>query len=156
MKLAFNGATTMRASLATDISAASSAGFEFVEIWSAKLYDFLNKKTAADLKTLFTKHGIRPYSINSIEHITFRTDAEYAEIKRECELLSCIAAEIECPYLVVVPGKMPADANHDVVIRESVCVLRDLGQIASRHNVGVAFEFFGRSRLFGANLERLQ
>lgn len=32
MKLAFNGATTMRANLETDIRAAEAAGFDYVEI----------------------------------------------------------------------------------------------------------------------------
>jgi sugar phosphate isomerase/epimerase len=37
MKLSFNGATTMKADLATDIRAAAAAGFDYVEIWAAKL-----------------------------------------------------------------------------------------------------------------------
>ena len=41
MKIALNGATTMHADLATDIKAASAAGYDLLEIWSAKLYKFL-------------------------------------------------------------------------------------------------------------------
>ena len=37
MKIALNGATTMRADLSTDILAASAAGYDLLEIWSAKL-----------------------------------------------------------------------------------------------------------------------
>lgn len=145
MKLAFNGATTMKASLTTDIAAASAAGFEFLEIWSAKLYDYLKANSAVDLMTLFAKHRIRPYSINSIEHITFRTPADYCEIRRECEQLSKIAAELGCPNIVVVPGKIPAIQNRDQILAESVNVLRDLAEIAGRHRVRLAFEFLGES-----------
>jgi len=69
MKLALNGATTMKADLATDIRAASSAGYDYLEIWAAKLREFLKTRSLADLRALFEGHSIKPYSINSIEHI---------------------------------------------------------------------------------------
>ncbi len=75
MKLALNGATTMKADLTTDIRAANTAGFDCLEIWASKLRDFLKSRTTAELKSLFTEQAIEPYSINSIERITFR-DAE--------------------------------------------------------------------------------
>ena len=53
MKLSLNGATTMKADLATDIRAAAEAGFDYVEIWAAKLRTFLAKQSATDLKDLF-------------------------------------------------------------------------------------------------------
>jgi sugar phosphate isomerase/epimerase len=105
MKIALNGATTMHADLTTDIKAASQAGYELIEIWAAKLRVFLKTNTVADLKRLLTENNLEPYSINSIEHITFRSAEDYANIKAETEELSKIAAEINCPYVVVVPAK---------------------------------------------------
>ena len=52
MKIALNGATTMHADLETDIKAASEAGFELIEIWAAKLREFLKTKTVSELKTI--------------------------------------------------------------------------------------------------------
>jgi sugar phosphate isomerase/epimerase len=60
MKLALNGATTMRADLATDIRAAKAAGFEYLEIWASKLRNFLANNSTTELKELFTNHGIQP------------------------------------------------------------------------------------------------
>ena len=145
MKIALNGATTMHADLETDIKAASEAGFELIEIWAAKLRVFLKTKTTADLKDLLTQNNIEPYSINSIEHITFRTAEDYAHIKAETEELTSIAGEIGCPYVVVVPGKLPENASKDEIIEESVKVLNELGDIAEKHNVGLAFEFLGQT-----------
>jgi 2-keto-myo-inositol isomerase len=145
MKLSLNGATTMHADLVTDIKAASDAGFELIEIWAAKLRVFLNANTVADLKNLLNDHNLEPYSINSIEHITFRNNADYADIKIECEELSAIAGEIGCPYVVVVPGKLPANSTKDEIVAESVKVLRELGDIADKHNVSLAFEFLGQT-----------
>ena len=145
MKIALNGATTMHADLETDIKAASQAGFDLIEIWAAKLREFLKSKNVADLKNLLKDHDIEPYSINSIEHITFRNKEDYEKIKAETEELSKIADEIGCPYVVVVPGKLPAGATKEKVTEESVRVLNDLGDIAEKYNVSLAFEFLGQA-----------
>jgi 2-keto-myo-inositol isomerase len=145
MKLSFNGATTMKADLATDIRAAAAAGFDYLEIWAAKLREFLKHSSAADLKKLFAEAGIKPLSINSIEHITFRDAAAYAQIRSECEVLCAIAEAIACPYVVVVPGRSPAGhLSSYEVIEESVRVLRELASVAERHGVALAFEFLGQ------------
>lgn len=145
MKLALNGATTMHADLVTDIKAASQAGFDLVEIWAAKLRRYLEQNSVEDLKNLLKENNLEPYSINSIEHITFRTDEDYAKIKAECEELSKIAGEIGCPYIVVVPGKLPENAAKDEIIEESVKVLNELADIAEKHNISLAFEFLGQT-----------
>lgn len=145
MKIALNGATTMHADLETDIKAASAAGFDYIEVWAAKLREFLKTKTAADLKKLLEAHNLESYSINSIEHITFRTAEDYADIKAETEELSRIAEEIGCPFIVVVPGKLPEGATKEEITDESVRVLNELGDIAEKYNVSLAFEFLGQT-----------
>ena len=128
----------MRASLETDLQAAKAAGFDYLEIWKAKLKD----KSIADLKKLFAEAGVPPLSINSIEHITFRDAAAYESIKNECRELSQIAAEIQCPYIVVVPGRLPA--NDVDVVEESVPVVAELCDIAAEYGVALGFEFLGQ------------
>jgi 2-keto-myo-inositol isomerase len=146
MKLALNGATTMKADLETDLRAANAAGFDFVEIWVAKLRDFLKTYSAVDLRKLFDESGLKPLSINSIEHITFRSPADYARIKAECEELSSMAATLRCPYIVVVPGRLPDQApSLEEIIDESVRVLKDLSATAERYGVALAFEFLGQT-----------
>jgi len=145
MKIALNGATTMHADLETDIKAAGQAGFELIEIWAAKLREFLKTRSVEDLKTLLNENNLEPYSINSIEHITFRDEADYEKIKAETEELSSIAGAIDCPYVVVVPGKLPENASKEEIIEESVRVLNELGAIAEKHNVSLAFEFLGQT-----------
>jgi 2-keto-myo-inositol isomerase len=138
MKLALNGATTMHADLITDIKAASEAGFDLIEIWAAKLREFLKTNTTADLSKLLKEHNL--------EHITFRTAEDYKNIiKAQCEELSKIAGEIGCPYVVVVPGKLPENATKDEIIAESIKVLNELGDIAAKYNVSLAFEFLGQT-----------
>lgn len=145
MKIALNGATTMHADLETDIAAAGAAGYELIEIWAAKLRKYLESHSIDDLKRLVGDSGLEPYSINSIEHVTFRTPAEYESIKAECEELSAIAGAIGCPYVVVVPGKLQEGASEESIIKESVRVLDELADISSAHGVALAFEFLGQT-----------
>ena len=145
MKIALNGATTMHADLTTDIKAASAAGFDLLEIWAAKLREFLKNNSVQDLKNLLEENNLKPYSINSIEHITFRNGEDYKKIKAETEELSAIAGKINCPYVVVVPGKLPENASEEEIIVESVEVLNELADISEKHDVSLAFEFLGQA-----------
>ena len=168
MRLALNGATTMKADLETDIQVASAAGFDCLEIWAAKLKRFLKTNSAFELKRLLDENRLEPYSINSIEHITFRDADAHAQLLTECEELCRLAAQINCPYIVVVPSPLKqnsglrtqdsvvgdagtavtsqplASVGRDKVIEESVRVLTELSVIAERHGVGLAFEFLGQ------------
>ena len=146
MRIALNGATTMRADLETDFHAAKAAGFDYVEIWAAKLRAFLQHRTTTELKDLIAQTRVPPLSINSIEHVTFRAGEAYEAIKAECAELSRVAAEINCPFIVVVPGKLPGgDVSRAEVVAESVRVLSELCDIAGRHDVALAFEFLGQA-----------
>src|SRR5438128_1664551 len=146
MKLALNGATTMKADLATDVRAAHLAGFQLLEIWAAKLRTFLKTSQVSDLNELFGQCAVKPLSINSIEHITFRNAGDYAGIKAECEELSSIASALGCPYIVVVPGRLPEKSlSRAEIVDESVRVLRDLAGTAESHRVARAFEFLGQT-----------
>lgn len=144
MKLALNGATTMKASLATDIRVASEAGFDCLEIWASKLRVFLELNATDKLKKMFAAHGIEPYSINSIEHVTFTDRDVKPALLRECEELCRIAAEIGCPFVVVVPGAVPAGATKEDIVGESARTLDELGAVAEPYEVGLAFEFLGQ------------
>ena len=146
MKLALNGATTMRADLMTDWQAAKAAGFDYLEIWAAKLRAFLKQHSTAELIDLFAPDGPAPLSINSIEHVTFRDAGAYERIKQECDELSRIASAIGHPCIVVVPGRLPdGGASREQVIDESVRVLNQLCDISARRGVSLAFEFLGQT-----------
>ena len=144
MRLALNGATTMKADLATDIQAAHAAGFECLELWATKLRRFLKTRTTADLQSMLAAQSLQPYSINSIEQITFRDAEAHRNLLEECEELCRIAAEIDCPYIVVVPSPLPAGQSRAGVTEETARVLEELARLAEPHGIGLAFEFLGQ------------
>ncbi|MEP6703598.1 MAG: sugar phosphate isomerase/epimerase [Acidobacteriota bacterium] len=145
MKIALNGATTMHADLETDIRAAGDAGYDLVELWAAKLRTYLETHAIDELRAILTANNVEAYSINSIEHITFRTPGDYESIKAQCGELSAIAGQLECPYIVVVPGKLPDGATKEQIIDESVRVLNELADISEPYGVSLAFEFLGQT-----------
>ena len=67
----------MHADLVTDIKAAHAAGFDLIELWKSKLLDYLQDNSVHDLIRLLEESSLEPWSINSIEHITFRTPEDY-------------------------------------------------------------------------------
>ena len=146
MKIAINGATTMTADLETDIRSAGAAGFGLVELRSNKLYEYLKAHTVEDLKALLAEAGVGVLSINTLEHVTWRSEEDYAAIKDECEKLSAISAAIGCPYVLAVPGALrQGPKTEKETIDESVRVLNDLAEIAEPHGIKIGFEFLGEA-----------
>lgn len=146
MKLAFNGATTMPADLETDIRAAAAAGYDLVELRSTKLYDYLQDHSVEDLKDLLAEAGIGVLSINTLEHITWRSDDDYAAIKDECAKLSEISKAIGCPYVLSVPSALrQGPKTVEETIEESVRVLNELADIAEPYGIKIGFEFLGEA-----------
>jgi 2-keto-myo-inositol isomerase len=144
MLLGFNGATTMKADLATDIAAASAAGFKALEIWAAKLDQYLTGHSLRELKALLEKAAVQPASINSIEFITFRSPEDYAKIQARCRQLCGYAQKLGCDKIVVVPSPTPQGGASRAQIRaESVRVLWEMGEMAQPYGVKLAFEFLG-------------
>ena len=143
MLLGLNGATTMKADLATDIRVAGQAGYDVLEIWAAKLDAFLQEGSLADVVSLLREAGVKSHAINSIERITFRDEAGYEGMRGRCRQLSRMAQVLGCPNIVVVPSDKPAGATKEEVCQETVRVLRDLAGIAAGYGVKLAFEFLG-------------
>jgi 2-keto-myo-inositol isomerase len=88
---------------------------------------------------------VQPASINSIEFITFRPPEEYEAIRARCQELCELAHLLDCDKIVVVPSPTPEGVAWERIRDESVCVLRELSQVAAPYDVRLAFEFLGFS-----------
>jgi 2-keto-myo-inositol isomerase len=143
MLIALNGATTMHASLETDIEVAGQAGYDLIEIWGAKLDKYLKQHGPADLAALLRQARVKPYSMNSIEHINLRSAEDFGRIKESCRRLSGIAQAIGCPYVVVVPSPRPEGVSKTAIRDDAVAALNELAEIAAASGVGLAFEMLG-------------
>jgi 2-keto-myo-inositol isomerase len=145
MLIGLNGATTMKnADLVTDVHLAEKAKYDLLEIWKAKLDDYLCGKDLTSLVNLFAGAKIKPYAINSIENITFRNKEDFGQVKDETLRLSEVAHRIKCKYLVVVPSRKPPGITKREIVEESVKSLQQLSRIALDYEIALAFEFIGR------------
>ena len=143
MQLGLNGATTMGSTLEEDLAAAESAGFDFLEIRAPKLEAFLERHDVDDLKALFEGKKCQPYSINSIENITFREEEDYEGLRDLSRHYAEIGAAIGCRYIVVTPSPLPSAYTEEEIIKETSRALWDLMALTMPHDVRLALEFIG-------------
>ncbi len=143
MELGLNGATTLKADLATDITVAGRAGFDFIEIWAAKLIGYLDRGGLPALRRDLKRAGVRPATLNSVERITFNDPSGHIRMLEDFQRLCRVAEAIGCETILVVPSPRPAGISAAAIERESVRVLRELSRIAKPHGVRLAYEFLG-------------
>ena len=142
MLLGWNGASSMKADLETDIEIARRAGFPLLEIWGAKLRHYLQRHTVVELADRFKESGVKPLSINSVDKATF-SGKDWDNVERTFRDFASVAGQIGCESIVVVPGKRPPGVTDSEVKEETVSVLEAFGDIAAIHDVKIAFEFLG-------------
>ena len=141
--LGFNGATTLTSDLATDIRVAGRAGFDFLEIWAAKLLGYLARGGLPALRRDLRRAGIQPAALNSVERITFNDPAGHIRMLEDFRRLCRIAEALGCETIVVVPGPRPRAVSLKAIEQESVRVLRLLSREAAPFGVRLAYEFLG-------------
>ena len=143
MELGLNGATTLKADLATDIAVAGKAGFDFIEIWAAKLIGYLDRGGLPALRRDLRRAGVTPATLNSVERITFNDASGRIRMLEDFRRLCRVAEAIGCETILVVPSPRPKRVSDTAIERESVRVLRELSRIAKPHGVRLAYEFLG-------------
>jgi 2-keto-myo-inositol isomerase len=143
MKIGFNGASTMKADLPTDIRIASQAGYDLIEIWAKKMEAYLSDHALDDVRKLLEEARIRPLAINSVEFITFNSSWEKTNTMNLISRYAEMADRLDCPYVVLVPSPRPDGVTDKEVRDESVRVLREISDRFKNHKVRFAFEFLG-------------
>ena len=143
MELGLNGATTLTADLATDLAVAGRAGFDFVEIWAAKLIGYLDRGGLPALRRDLRRAGVTPATLNSVERITFNDPSGHIRMREDFQRLCRVAEAIGCETILVVPSPRPKKVSDGAIERESVRVLRELSRMAKPHGVRLAYEFLG-------------
>jgi len=143
MELGLNGATTLKADLATDIAVAGKAGFDFVEIWAAKLMGYLERGGLPALKRDLKRAGVKAATLNSVEHVTFNDPSGHVRMLEDFQRFCRVTEAINAETVIVVPSPRPKGVSLAAIERESVRVLRELSAIARPYGVRLAYEFLG-------------
>jgi len=143
MELGLNGATTLKADLATDIAVAGRAGFDFVEIWAAKLMGYLERGGLRALRRDLKRAGVKAATLNSVERVTFNDPSGHVRMLEDFQRFCRVAQAIDCETVLVVPSPRPKGISLAAIERESVRILRELSGIAKPYGVRLAYEFLG-------------
>lgn len=143
VQLGLNGATTLKADLATDIAVAGRAGFDFVEIWAAKLIGYLERGGLPALRRDLKRGGVSVATLNSVERVTFNDPSGHIRMLEDFQRLCRLGEAIECETMIVVPSSRPEGVSLAAIERESVRVLRELSRLARPYGVRLAYEFLG-------------
>lgn len=147
MKFGLNGSTTNQCNIIEDIEVASQSGYDLLELRTYKINDFLKGGGKLEiLKEKFETEKIIPYAINALEFFTLKPSDAVESVLQEFEYWCNIAKQINCENIVVVPSRYSSNKeNKEYIISDAVSMLERLSDIASNHNVKVAFEFIGFS-----------
>ncbi len=137
----FNGATTIKTDLLTDIRCASQAGFKALEIWKTKLLTELEERNIGFIAKQFRDYSLLPSTINSVEQFTFCEDFE--QKKKEFESLSKLANKIGVSTIIVVPGFVKSQLPLEKIKEETVKALREFSDLAKLYDVKIGFEVLG-------------
>jgi 2-keto-myo-inositol isomerase len=143
MLLGLNGATTLKADLATDIAVAGAAGFDFIEIWAAKLIGYLDRGGIPALRRDLRRAKVQAATLNSVERITFNDPSGHIRMLEDFQRLCKVAEAIGCETILVVPSPRPKGVSDGAIERESIRILRELSRLAKPHGVRLAYEFLG-------------
>ena len=143
MELGLNGATTLTADLATDIAVAGKAGFDFIEIWAAKLFGYLESGGLVAVRRDLARAGVGVAALNSVERITFNDPSGHVRMLEDFRRFCRIAEVLRCETIIVVPSPRPPRVSAETIAVESVRVLRELSRIAKPYGVRLALEFLG-------------
>ncbi|MGN1015012.1 MAG: sugar phosphate isomerase/epimerase family protein [Butyricicoccus sp.] len=147
MKLGFNEATCMRSStVEVDLTLCEENGYDYIELRLEMLQDYLTRHGLDELKEYFDTHHLKPYAINSIDDINFRTPEEWAQLVENFTFVCEVSEVIGNPYIVLVPTidqELATTKLESEILEESVRNLKELAEIASAYGVKLAFEPIG-------------
>ena len=143
MELGLNGATTLRADLATDLAVAGAAGYDCVEIWAAKLMGYLTRGGLPAVRKNLKQARLWAATLNSVERVTFNDPSGHVRMLEDFERFCRVAEGIRCETVIVVPSPKPKGVTQAAIERESVRILRELSGIAKPYGVRLAYEFLG-------------
>lgn len=147
MKIGFNGATSMKQDLESDIVHAAAAGFGGVEIWGAKLAQYLKKNSAGALKEVFETKRLSALTINSLENATLAEGARWQEVQKKMAELSRLAVASGAGTVIVVPSPLTPEWRGDEarVAAKTAESLARLSRIAENEGARASFEMLGFS-----------
>jgi len=154
MLIGWNGETMPALPLEREVEVIAQAGYRGLEVFIPKLGPYLQSHSPADLARLLAERHIEPLTMNGIENINLRPASEFQRVKDECRRVAEVAAQINCPAIVVVPSPKPEGMPWPEIRERTAAALAELAATAAPYGVRLAFEFLAPAACSVRTLEQ--
>jgi len=128
-------------SLEEDIKAAGEAGFDGVELWRAKLDEFLQRGSVQEIIDLLDGYSLDAPSICALGGFAWCSETEFKRRLKIAERYLHLASEIGCSSLIVC-GEDPGDRSPEEVVWAHSTRLGRLAELGEEYGVKIALEWF--------------
>lgn len=158
MKLSFNqGCTLKNSTLATDLALCEAAGFDYIELRTDKLHEYLVCHTIDDLKRFFDTSHLKPHALNGTYlYDGFllegddpdRQKALLDEILFGCRIGQAVGSScmIAVPPMVPEPVGTPFPAPFEEHFPRTVSTLQKVCDIVGEYGFAIGIEMVGSPR----------
>lgn len=138
-RFALHAATIMHTNVVTDVRIARDVGYDGIELYLPKLTRYLDQGFSID--ELKERLGpLRATMLDVLIPIETGDGEERARLRRECEAVSRIAAELSCPAVQAVALDRFEDESWPAMRECLVGSLDELGSIAESFGVRIGLE----------------
>jgi hypothetical protein len=145
VRLALSGACAPDWPLDEELAAASSAGYEAVELWLPKLWAGLERTGPEAVATLLKRRRLAAAALAPIAGATFRDRAGLEAVTAAVHGAAALARGLAAPWVVVQPGERPDGADERDAFREARHTFGQLALAVERYDVGLAIMPIGHA-----------
>jgi 2-keto-myo-inositol isomerase len=143
MKLGFNEATALKCkgqSLITDLELCEKYGYDYIEIRSDCLGEYLKNHTLDELARWFKNHRLKPWAYNTL---LFFNQGDINGIDRELDLIIEVANAIGMKMVNTIPSFDIKPLSIGEIKTEAVTRLRYIADRLAPHDIKISLEFCG-------------
>jgi len=137
----------MKCDFATDIKAYGQAGFEAVELWLAKVYEYLKDHSLDDAKKLLKDNGLKSVSACYKGGLMLVEGEEKEKSFEEFEEILKVCEALETPVLIVPESSPQCEKG---MYDKATANMQEASAIAEKYGVTLAMEFLKGSKFIGS------
>ena len=138
--LCLNPATTMPTPFEADVKAYAAAGFRYMEIWLAKVKEYLKTHSLEDARKVLDRAGIEAAAACAFPGLALVSGEARKPLLEDFSQTLKICQALGAPVLITTPGPRP-DEITDALWAQSVAHLREAADLAQPFGITLAFEF---------------
>jgi 2-keto-myo-inositol isomerase len=146
MKIGFNEATALQCkgqSLMADLEACEKYGFDYIEMRSDCIKDYLKEHSLKELARWFNDHRLKPWAYNTLLFFNTSNEAEKKEIDDELNFIINVSENIDMKMINTIPAFDIGSFTIDEIKKDAVQKLAHIADKLAPHGIEISLEFCG-------------